>query len=156
MIRIRIIVIDKTREHFIRDAEHYYLKKLRRFIHVQWIELKSVKHGKRSKDEILEMEKHKIQKHISPEDYLVSLDAGGKEFTSEEFAGWFEKLLNIYNGWLSFIIGGPLGLSNDIIKISRLRLSLSRFTFTHEMSRIILLEQIYRAFTIIKGNPYHR
>ncbi len=156
MVKIRIIVLDKTRDAFIREGEEHYLKRIKRYTNIEFVVIKSIKHGGRSDKEILTLERDAIMKRIQPEDYLVALDSKGKEFTSEEFALWLKDINETQKGWIDFIIGGPLGLHKEIIMKARLSLSLSRLTFTHELSRLILLEQIYRAFTIIKGEPYHR
>lgn len=156
MIKIRIILLDRTREGFIRKGEEHYLKRIKRYTKIEYLALKPVKHGRRSDKEILELEKSAILKSITKGDYIVSLDSKGKEFHSEEFAFWLKGLHEKHNGWVTFLIGGPLGLDQELLELSHLRLSLSRLTFTHEMSRLILLEQIYRAFTILRGEPYHK
>jgi 23S rRNA (pseudouridine1915-N3)-methyltransferase len=86
----------------------------------------------------------------------VPLDRTGHAFDSEELATWLDKLSTGTGGWVSFIIGGPLGLSQELLDQAGRILSLSRLTLTHEMSRLLLLEQLYRAFTIIRGEKYHK
>jgi len=86
---------------------------------------------------------------------VITLEAGGKEFTSEGLARWLAGLELEAHTPLVFIIGGHLGLSPTVLRVAEHRLSLSRFTFTHELSRLILLEQLYRAATIRAGHPYH-
>lgn len=156
MIKIKIVVIEKTKAPFLVEGEKHYLKRLKRYMPVEWSVIKPVKMRKRSPHEILEIEKKAIEKMISNHKYIVSLDVNGKEFTSEQLAAWLNNLINTYNGWVCFILGGPFGISQEIIKRSHLTLSLSRLTLTHEMSRLIFLEQLYRAFSMIKGEPYHK
>ena len=91
-----------------------------------------------------------------PTDYLVALDRSGQQYDSEGLAAWFDKLSMERGGWISFVIGGPLGLPSDLLKRAQKVLSLSSLTLTHEMCRLFLLEQVYRAFTIMKGEKYHK
>jgi len=91
-----------------------------------------------------------------PRDYVIALDRSGKTYTSKGLAGWLDKLSIHVGGWVSFVIGGPLGLSSSVLERSQGIFSLSRLTLTHEMSRLILLEQLYRALTILRGENYHK
>jgi 23S rRNA (pseudouridine1915-N3)-methyltransferase len=87
---------------------------------------------------------------------MVPLDRSGHEFDSQELAAWLDSLSTGTGGWVSFIIGGPLGLPRELLDRAGKILSLSRLTMTHEMSRLLLLEQLYRAFTILRGEKYHK
>jgi len=157
MIKIRIIVADRTRSPFLAEGEAFYLKRLRNYAQVEWIEVKPVRMTKgRPEEEILHLEGQALIRKRGPKDYLVALDRTGRQYGSEEFAGRLEKVAMNASGGITFMIGGPLGLSGDVLAESDEILSLSRFTFTHEMSRVLLLEQIYRAFTILKGEKYHK
>jgi len=133
------------------------LKRLQSYAQVEWIEVKPVRMTKgRPEEEILRLEGQALIRKRGPKDYLVALDRTGRQYGSEEFAGRLEKVAMNASGGITFMIGGPLGLSGDVLAESDEILSLSRFTFTHEMSRVLLLEQIYRAFTILKGEKYHK
>ena len=133
------------------------MKRLQSYAQVEWIEVKPVKMTKgRPEEEILRLEGQALIRKRGPKDYLVALDRTGRQYGSEEFAGRLEKVAMNASGGITFMIGGPLGLSGDVLAESDEILSLSRFTFTHEMSRVLLLEQIYRAFTILKGEKYHK
>jgi len=133
------------------------LKRLQSYAQVEWIEVKPVRMTKgRPEEEILHLEGQALIRKRGPKDYLVALDRTGRQYGSEEFAGRLEKVAMNASGGITFMIGGPLGLSGDVLAESDEILSLSRFTFTHEMSRVLLLEQIYRAFTILKGEKYHK
>lgn len=157
MSKIRIIVVDRTRASFLKEGENLYLSRLRNYAPVEWIQVKPAKISKgRNAEEILGEEAREIKRHILPRDYLIALDRTGRQYDSEELAGWLDGLLGKAAGPLSFLIGGPLGLSRQIISQARGVLSLSRLTLTHEMTRLILLEQLYRAFTILRGEKYHK
>ena len=133
------------------------MKRLQNYAQVEWIEVKPVRMTKgRPEEEILHLEGQALIRKRGPKDYLVALDRTGRQYGSEEFAGRLEKVAMNASGGITFMIGGPLGLSGDVLAESDEILSLSRFTFTHEMSRVLLLEQIYRAFTILKGEKYHK
>jgi 23S rRNA (pseudouridine1915-N3)-methyltransferase len=104
----------------------------------------------------LDKEAQLLRKKIGPKSYLVSLDEKGEEFTSEKFARFFEKMMNRGGTEITFLGGGYLGIPSALTDRSDLSLSLSKFTLPHELARIVLLEQIYRSFSIIRGLPYHR
>ena len=157
MIKIRIIVVDRTRSPFLAEGEAFYLKRLQNYAQVEWIDVKPVKMTKgRPEEEILRLEGQALIRKRAPKDYLVALDRTGRQYESEEFAGRLEKTALKATGGITFMIGGPLGLSREAMAEADEILSLSKFTLTHEMSRVLVLEQIYRAFTILKGEKYHK
>jgi 23S rRNA (pseudouridine1915-N3)-methyltransferase len=157
MIKIRIIVVDRTRSPFLAEAEAFYLKRLRNYAQVEWTEVKPVKMTKgRPEEEILRLEGQALMHKRVPRDYLLALDRSGHQYDSEGFAGHLEKVALNATGGVTFMIGGPLGLSKSALAEADEILSLSRFTLTHEMSRVLVLEQIYRALTILKGEKYHK
>ena len=157
MIKIRIIVVDRTRSPFLAEGEAFYLKRLQNYAQVAWIEVKPVKMTKGwPEEEILRLEGQVLIRKRRPKDYLVALDRTGRQYGSEEFAGRLEKVAVNATGGITFMIGSPLGLSKDAMAEADEILSLSKFTLTHEMSRVLLLEQIYRAFTILRGEKYHK
>jgi 23S rRNA (pseudouridine1915-N3)-methyltransferase len=157
MPKIRIIVVDRTRASFLKEGEEVYLRRLRNYAPVEWIEVKPAKIAKgRHAELILEEEAQEIKRRILPRDHLVALDRSGRQYGSEELASWLEGLSGKGVGSLTFVIGGPLGLSRQIMSLAEAVLSLSRLTLTHEMTRLILLEQLYRAFTILRGEKYHK
>lgn len=134
-----------------------YLERLKRYAQIEWIEVKpaGIKKG-RTEEDIRKTEGREIAKRLKSDDYVIALAPSGKQYDSEQFAGWLEKLSVGVRGWVSFIIGGPIGLSSDISDRANSLLSLSKLTLTHEMCRIFLLEQVYRAFTIMEGGKYHK
>jgi 23S rRNA (pseudouridine1915-N3)-methyltransferase len=157
MVKIRIIVVDRTRSLFLAEGQAFYLKRLQNYAQVEWVEVKPVKITKgRSDQEILHLEGQALIRKRASKDYLVALDRSGRQYGSEEFASRLEKAGMNATGGISFMIGGPLGLSRGALAEADEILSLSKFTLTHEMSRVLLLEQIYRAFTILKGEKYHK
>ncbi|MBW1996682.1 MAG: 23S rRNA (pseudouridine(1915)-N(3))-methyltransferase RlmH [Deltaproteobacteria bacterium] len=157
MPRIRIIVVDRTRSEFLREGEAYYLQRLRRYIPVEWIEVKPVKiQGNRPSKDIIALEGKRIQEKRDTNAHMVVLDGAGRQYDSLELAEWIGGLFHRGVRSIEFIVGGPLGLSDEVSRISNEALSLSRLTLTHEMCRLVLLEQLYRAMTILRGEKYHK
>lgn len=157
MLKIRIIVVGKTKAPFLKEGEAFFLDRLRRYARVEWIEVKPSKMIKsRSIEEILTEEGEAMARRLDRGDYLVTLDRLGRQFDSEGLSRWLDKLSTSVRGWICFIIGGPLGVSKEILERSHKSLSLSKLTLTHEMSRLLVLEQLYRAFTILRGGRYHK
>ncbi len=156
-LKLRVIVVDRTRSPFLKEGELFYIDRLNKYTRVEWIEVKPamIKKG-RPADEVLTAEGQAIARRLMPRDYLVALDRSGHQYDSVGLADWLDKLSMDHSGWISFVIGGPLGLSKDLLKRAPQVLSLSRLTLTHEMCRLLFLEQIYRAFTIMKGEKYHK
>ncbi len=156
MPRIRIIVVDRTRSGFLQEGEAFYLDRLRHYVPVDWVETKPALIRKNiSHQSVREQEARHLKKNLHDREYVISMDRKGKTYDSLEFASHVESLL-MEQERLAFVIGGAVGLADDLIKGSQEILSLSRFTFTHEMTRLFLLEQLYRAFTIIRGESYHK
>ena len=157
MLKIRFIVVDRTRSPFLRKGEALYLERLKKYAKVEWIEVKpaEIKKGRTDLD-ILTAEGKNISRRLARQDYLISLDRNGQQYDSEGLAGYLRGLATRVTGWTCFVIGGPLGLSGEILDRSDKKLSLSRLTFTHEMCRLFLVEQVYRSFTIMAGTKYHK
>ncbi len=157
MAKMRIIVVDRTRASFLKEGEELYLRRLRNYATVEWIQVRPTKISRgRLEEEILDQEAREIRRHLLSKDHLIALDRTGRQYESEKLAAWLDGLFGKGLGTLSFVIGGPLGLSRQIIRQAEGVLSLSRLTLTHEMTRLILLEQLYRAFTILRGEKYHK
>lgn len=147
-----LLFVGKTKEGFIRDGIEKYRELAGHFLPVEIREIKGA--AGRDKASAVEEEAESILARLQPGDYFVALDERGKEYDSVGLAGEFKKL-NESGQRIVFAIGGPFGLSNKVRERANLLLSLSKLTFTHEMARLILLEQLYRAMTIIKGKTYH-
>ena len=156
MLKIKIIVVGRTRLNFINEGQHFYLKRLKRYAHIEWVETRPAKMVKgKSTQGILAEEGMAIAKRLLDRDYVIVLDRTGKAYDSEKLASRIERL-TLSQSEIVFIVGGPLGLSNKILDRANEILSLSSLTFTHEMSRLFLLEQLYRAFTILRNEKYHK
>lgn len=156
-MKIKIIVVDRTRSPFIKGGEADYTRRMKKFAPVEWIEVKPVKIEKGISDDMVrQREGEAIFKKLDINDYVIALDSGGKQYDSENLAAWIESLSIKVRGSVCFIIGGSVGLSPEILNKADQVLSLSKLTLTHEMCRLLLIEQIYRAFTIIKGHKYHK
>jgi len=156
MPKIRFIVVGSTKSSFLKQGEEFYLARLQRYVSTEWVEVRPRRVTKgRSRAEILKVEGQSIEKKHQPGDHVIALDLRGKQYDSESLAGWIERLSQTPKQ-LCFVVGGPLGLSEQILSSAAHVLSLSKLTLTHEMTRLVLLEQLYRAHTIIKGEKYHK
>ena len=155
-MRLELLFLGKTRETYLSSGIDDFAKRLSRYIKV---EIKTIKEGKIKKGEpenfLIEKES-KILMQNAQGDYLVCLDRTGKQMDSLALAAQMERWEMQGPKKISFVIGGPLGLSAAILKKADLVLSLSPMTFTHEMTRLLLLEQLYRACTIKAGEKYHK
>jgi len=157
MLKLKFIIVDKTRAQFLKEGEDFYLDRIKRYTQTEWIEVRPTRLIKGiSDEEVKRAEGQAISQKVVPGDFLIALDKSGKQYDSEGLAEWLKKLSVDVRGSVAFTIGGPVGLSAEIIQKAGSVMSLSKMTLTHEMSRIILLEQIYRAFTIMKGEKYHK
>ncbi len=157
-MQIRIIQVGKTKHSFVRDGEKEYLKRLTAFTNLEIIQLKEYGVDSDSpsmRAKAIEEEGKIILNHLNPRNFLIVLDEYGKQMTSQEFAGQINKIRDFEGGRLDLVVGGPFGLSATVKNSARLLLSFSKFTFTHEQIRLLLLEQIYRAFTILANKTYH-
>lgn len=157
-MKITIIQVGKTKHTFFQEAEEEYLKRLKPFAKVNIVTLKeasvqSTTEALRNQAKAKEAEE--ILKSLPDDSYLIALDEHGKGFSSQQFAQFIGKNRDFEGANITFIIGGPFGLDAKILTQAKLKLSFSAFTFTHEAIRTLLLEQIYRAFTILTGKTYH-
>lgn len=150
---IKIITVGQIKEKYLQDAIKEYKKRLSKYTNIEVIEVKD--EGLVEEVKAIKLEAEKIKKHINDRDYIVTLEIEGKQMTSVEFANKIDNIL-IENSNVDFIIGGSYGLSDDIKNMSRLHLSFSKMTFPHQLIRIFLLEQIYRAFKIANNETYHK
>ena len=143
---IKIICPGKIKEKYLREAIDDYKKRISKYHKIEIVEVE---------DSITEEEGSKILKHIDDKDYVITLEIKGNNLTSEEFAEMVDKTF-ITNSKMCFVIGGSYGLSEEVKKRSNYKLSFSSFTFPHQLFRVILLEQIYRAFKILNNETYHK
>ncbi len=144
---IKIICLGKIKEPYLNDLIDDYKKRISKYHKIEIIELKDTNN--------LEEERDNILKHISNQDYLISLDIDGKEFDSVSFSKTIDDAF-IKSGTITFVIGSSYGLHEDIKNKSNLRLSFSKLTFPHGLFRGILLEQLYRSFKILNNETYHK
>jgi len=154
--KIRIIVLGKIKENYFKLAISEYLKRLTKFCSVDFLELQDEKVSEFSNNEEIKYREYlKIEKYLNKNSFIISLDEKGENLNSIEFSNLIKKIFFEYKE-LDFIIGGALGLHQNILNKSNLKLSLSQMTFTYQMARLFLIEQIYRAFKIINNEPYHK
>ena len=155
-MKIILLVTGKTDAGYFVDAIREYTTRLTHYIPFEMVVLPDIKQTKHNTEKLqTEREGEQIRKALQPGDYLVLLDDKGKEYTSTQFATYLEKKMQAVAKRLVFVIGGPYGFSQDIYGLSQEKMSLSKMTFTHQMVRLIFVEQLYRAMTIINNEPYH-
>ena len=160
MLHINIICVGKIKETFFKDAISEYSKRLSKYCILNILELPDEKIPNNASEKELLLIKEKESKNIinqlKKDSYIICLDLKGKQYSSEDFS---EKIKNIslnYNSSITFIIGGSLGISQELLNISNELISFSKMTFPHQLFRVFLLEQIYRGFKIINNENYHK
>lgn len=156
-MKIKIIALGKIKEKFLKEGIDEFLKRLTPYAAVEVIELSPVE----IKDEhlierALDEEGEKILSYIKPQSYVITMEIKGKELSSEEFAEKIVELTNDGQGEIVFVIGSSCGISKNVSARANFKMSMSKMTFLHQFARLILVEQIYRAFKIIKGETYHK
>lgn len=159
-MNINIIAVGKIKEKYMREGIKEFEKRLSRYCNLKIIELDDEKAPEKLSEKDMEIvkekEARKILPKIPPSSYIISLEIMGKEISSEKMSEKIENLMVDGVNNITFIIGGSLGLSKEISKISNFKLSFSKMTFPHQLMRLILLEQVYRSFRIMKNEPYHK
>lgn len=160
MIKIKIVGVGKIKESYLKDGINEYKKRLSRFAKIEIIEVMDCKIPEKPSEKeilaVLEKEAENILPHIKNNSIVFSLCIEGESLSSVEFSNIIEKTMSKGASELIFIIGGSVGLSEKIKALSNYRLSFSKMTFLHMQMRLILLEQIYRAFKIISNESYHK
>ncbi len=157
---IRLIQVGKTEDPYLIEGIEKYARRIPFYTSYEVITIPSSrKLDQNNIQKIKKNETESILKRIGNQDYLVVLDEKGKEFTSLEFSEFIHQFspLGSLSGFktLSFVIGGPFGFDDEIYEASKIKVSLSKMTFSHQMIRLLFTEQLYRAFTILKNEPYH-
>ncbi|MBQ3225999.1 MAG: 23S rRNA (pseudouridine(1915)-N(3))-methyltransferase RlmH [Clostridia bacterium] len=159
-MNIHIICVGKLKETYFVDACKEYMKRLSRFSKLKITELPDEpipeRASAREEEAVLEKEGQKILSHLSRQDTVITLCVVGKQMSSEKLAAYISDCALSGKSDLAFIIGGSLGLSDEVKKSAALRLSFSEMTFPHQLMRVVLLEQIYRAFKINANEAYHK
>ncbi len=159
-MKITIAAVGKLKEKYLKDAISEYSKRLSRFTEVEIIEVDdeyapdSLSEAQES--QVKKKEAEKILKKVKQGSYVILLDLAGEQTTSSGFSAKIENIMLSGNSHITFIIGGSLGLDQSLINIADYRLCLSKMTFPHQLARVILMEQVYRAFKIIKNETYHK
>lgn len=155
-MKIALIVIGKTDAGYFVEAINEYKNRLVYYIPFEMEVIPDIKNVKNlSESQQKEKEGDLILKALQPGDYLVLLDEKGKEFTSVQFSTYIERKTHTVPKRLVFVVGGPYGFSDAVYKAAAEKISLSKMTFSHQMIRLIFIEQLYRAMTILNNEPYH-
>ncbi|MEE1314857.1 MAG: 23S rRNA (pseudouridine(1915)-N(3))-methyltransferase RlmH [Faecalimonas sp.] len=159
-MRITVITVGKIKEKYLKDAIAEYSKRLSKYSKLEILEVADEKTPENAsevvEDAIRAKEAERILKHIKEDAYVVTLEIQGKQLTSEELAEKIEKLGVQGVSHIAFVIGGSIGLGKEVLARSDYALSFSKMTFPHQLMRVILLEQVYRSYRIINGEPYHK
>ena len=159
-MNITILCVGQIKEKYFRDAIAEYQKRLSRYCKLQMIEFADEKTKENAseaeKDLIRKKEGERLLKHIKDSDYCITLEIDGKMLTSEGLSKEIDRLGLAGKSSLVFVIGGSIGLDTAVLKRSDYALSFSKMTFPHQLMRVILLEQIYRSYRIMRGEPYHK
>lgn len=155
-MKIALIQTGKTNEKHISEGVEIYSSRIRKYTGFEIITIPDLKNTRNmSGQEQKTKEGYKILQSVSKDDYVVLLDERGKELRTAEFAEWLEKMFAASVKRIVFIIGGAWGFSEEVYSRANFSLSLSKMTFPHQLVRLLFAEQLYRAFTVIKGEPYH-
>jgi len=154
-MRITLIESGKTRDPFIKEGVELFRKRVVRYVPFKIETIPDLKNTKsKTMKEVQEQEGILLLKRIRPSDHMILLDERGKEYNSISFAEYMNSMQGRVNH-LVFAVGGPYGFSEDVYQRAHGKLSLSKLTFSHQLIRLLFMEQLYRAFTILKGEPYH-
>jgi len=159
-MNITIICVGKLKETYWKDAQQEYLKRLKRFAKIHLIEVmdesSSITNSDADKTSLIVKEGQRILNKIPANAYVIVMDVNGKKMSSEQFAKQMSDIGIYHASHICFVVGGSLGVSSEVKKISHLKLSFSEMTFPHQLFRVILLEQIYRCFKINHNEAYHK
>ncbi len=155
-MKITLLTVGKTDIKWVNEGLEVYSSRLRHYIGFEIKEIPELKNASAlSREQIKTVEGKSILKQVRDSDEVILLDEHGREFRSVEFASFFEKKMTLSARDIVFVIGGAYGFSEEVYKRADFQMSLSKMTFSHQMVRTIFVEQLYRAFTIIKGEAYH-
>ena len=159
-MKITLITVGKIKEKYLKDAIAEYTKRLSKYCKLEIAEVADEKTPDQASEaveqDIRAKEAERILKYVKEQAYVITLEIGGKQLTSEALADKIEQLGVQGQSHIIFIIGGSIGLGEEVMKRSDFALSFSKMTFPHQLMRVILLEQVYRSYRIIQGEPYHK
>lgn len=155
-MQVTLLCIGKTGKKFLEEGEQEYLKRLRHYISFQLQIIPDIKQAKSlSQSQIKQREGELILEKVGATDTLILLDEKGKEYSSLDFSNYLQDQFNRGGKHIYFVVGGPYGFSDDVYQRANGKISLSRMTFSHQMIRLFFIEQVYRAMTILRNEPYH-
>lgn len=159
-MKIRVLCVGKLKERYLVEAQAEYAKRISRYSGLEIVEVSDEKTPEKASarqvEEILRREGERILARIQPGEYVIAMAIKGGKYDSEGFAAHLMDRLERAGGSVTLIIGGSLGLSGEVLARASEKISFSDLTFPHQLMRILLLEQTYRAFRILKGEPYHK
>ena len=160
IMKITLITVGKIKEKYLKDAIAEYTKRLNKYCKLEIIEVADEKTPDNASDVVEHVirakEAERILKYVKEDAYVITLEINGKQLSSEELADKIDKLGVQGTSHIIFVIGGSIGLGEDVLKKSDFALSFSKMTFPHQLMRVILLEQVYRSYRIMNGEPYHK
>ena len=155
-MQVTLLCIGKTGKKFLEEGEQEYLKRLRHYISFQMQIIPDIKQAKSlSQNQVKQREGELILEKVGAADTLILLDEKGKEYSSLDFSSYLQDQFNRGGKHIYFVVGGPYGFSDDVYQRANGKISLSRMTFSHQMIRLFFIEQVYRAMTILRNEPYH-
>lgn len=155
-MKIELWVVGKTNFDFVKEGVALYEKRLKRYIKFNIVVIPDIKNAKNQTfQQIKDKEGDKLLSKLNKDDYLILLDEKGRTFTSMKFAHYMNQLMLQSHRRIIFLIGGAYGFSDAIYKRAAIKISLSTMTFSHQIIRVIFMEQLYRSMTILKNEPYH-
>ncbi|MFA6705774.1 MAG: 23S rRNA (pseudouridine(1915)-N(3))-methyltransferase RlmH [Bacteroidales bacterium] len=155
-MNIKLVVVGKTEEKYLKEGIDIFEKRLKFYIPYEIIVIPSLKETKNLSPQIIkEKEGELILKQISKYDKIILFDEKGLEFSSMDYSVFLQRQMNAGIKTLGFVVGGAFGFSDEVYKKADQKIALSKMTFSHQMIRLLIVEQLYRAFTILKNEPYH-
>lgn len=155
-MKLVLLLTGKTKEQYTSEGVQVYEKRIRKYTSFDIVTIPGLRNsGYLNPAEVKSKEGEKILSFLNNDDYVILLDEKGTEFATTDFAKWFEKLLVLPKKRLVFIIGGPWGFSDAVTHRADFLISLSKLTFSHQIVRLVFMEQLYRILAILKGDPYH-
>jgi len=154
-MKIKFVVLGKTHIPFVKEGEQIFKSRIKKYIPFQYEVLEVKKNHSTDTKLVKKLEAAAVLKITQPGDFVVLLDEKGKSMSSRKFSEWIQHKLNLSYKNIVFVVGGAFGFDDDLKKRADAKLSLSEMTYSHQMIRIIFLEQLYRAFTILRNEKYH-
>ena len=155
-MHIRILVVGKQSRGPWRELTFDYEKRIKRYSHFSLESVKEVKLSNQTAEQVKAREAAYLLQRLEVQEMIIALDKGGEQWSSERLARFLGDLDLVASRRVNFVVGGPFGLDDRILQVAQTRLSLSAMTFPHDMATVILLEQLYRGFTILRGEQYHK